>query len=477
MAASFPSAGELVQRPATAGLAALAVGVAAMQYAGLDIDVLAMRGDALIERPWTALTSALVHVSPLHLIFNLYWLCVLGVHVERELGSARTLLAYALWGIAANLGEHALFWGGVGLSGIGYGIVAYGWVRGQSDLQWAEWVDGRTAFLFAAWFVFCVITTITGVLPVGNVAHGVGAIAGALTGAMMRPTTKIAGAVGALVVGVIAVGVDLPVARDRLNLVGAPALDAERRGLAALELGDAARAVIELEHADALGPDDPRRLQNLAVAYHRAERVPELCATYDRLLAIERPIEAEPRHRMDAAYCHGRLGVAALESDRNEDAIASLEAARAIAEDDGYVLYNLAVAYRRAGREAEACDHFVRASDRLADGHDAAARCLADEALALMDATPPDAASAEALLARARRLDPDSASHAYNHGVSLTHLSRDDDAIDAFTTAERGGHTSASEALRFVLWRRCEAGECERCRTLVARGSGAPPCP
>jgi membrane associated rhomboid family serine protease/Flp pilus assembly protein TadD len=493
MAGRLPTTAELLRRPATAGLAVLAIAVGIADAMGLDVAPLTMRGDALLEAPWTAITSVLVHVSFLHLAFNLYWLLAIGAHFERELGSVRAWLLYALWGIVASLAEHALFRGGVGLSGIGYGLVAYGLVRARTArfdrtsivplLAWDEVVDARTVMLFAAWFLFCIGTTITGVFPVGNVAHGVGAIAGGLSALALAPGHRAVGLLGVVVVVALAVTIDVPLVRDRVNLSGMPALEAERRGLDAIEAGDYGWAIEELEHAVALGPDEGRRLHNLSVAYDRADRIEALCATYDRIAALDHDRSASsaaPYHAMDRtehAHCHGRLGVAALEADRNDDAIASLETARAIAEDDGYVLYNLAVAYRRAGREDEACAQFIRASDALSEANDAAARCLSTRALASMDAAPPDDASAEADLARARRLVPDAPGHAYNHGVVLTRLGRDREAIDALSRAEREGHGSAGPALRYVLARGCRGGDCEACRELTERGAAAAPCP
>jgi GlpG protein len=41
---------------------------------------------------WGLLTNAVVHIQPLHLIFNLYWLWILGGAFERTFGPVRMLL-------------------------------------------------------------------------------------------------------------------------------------------------------------------------------------------------------------------------------------------------------------------------------------------------------------------------------------------------------------------------------------------------
>lgn len=53
---------------------------------------------------WQLLTSAIVHIAPLHIAMNLFVLCVIGPQLERLVGWARFLLLYLL----AALGSSAM---------------------------------------------------------------------------------------------------------------------------------------------------------------------------------------------------------------------------------------------------------------------------------------------------------------------------------------------------------------------------------
>lgn len=275
----FPPFAELVASPATSGLALLAFGATLLTWAYPDVDSLTMQGDVLHDAPWRPFTSALVHVDVLHLAFNLYWLLVLGVHVERENGSLRTFLGYAMIAAASSLTEQAFLRGGVGLSGIGYGVFAYGWVRSRSEPRWAALVDARTTQTFVVWFFFCIATTVSGVFGVANIAHGVGALVGALAGLSKQRRAAI-GAMAASVV--VAFVLDLRPVRDRVNFAGQPGLEAEAHGLELLGRGDAQGGVDELLRAVALSPGEARAHFNLGVALSRVARDGEACDEYQR---------------------------------------------------------------------------------------------------------------------------------------------------------------------------------------------------
>jgi hypothetical protein len=160
-------------------------------------------------------------------------------------------------------------------------------------------VDPATSRAFAYWFVICIVLTVSGVLPVANVAHGVGALTGGLYG--LARTRRILLAPLAAVVA-LAFVLDVEPVRDRVNLVGEPATEAEQRGIAALEAGENERAIHELEHAVALAPDDPRVLYNLAVAHTRTGDE-SACAIFHRVLVLE-PGNVEAQRAVDA--CRGR---------------------------------------------------------------------------------------------------------------------------------------------------------------------------
>lgn len=286
----------LAETPATSGLVLLAIFATLLGWTRPLLDQLAMQSDLLHDAPWRPLTATLLHVSPMHLAFNAYWLLALGTPIEKDVGTARTLLGYAVIGLASSAAEQALFSGGVGLSGIGYGVFAYGWVRARRDPAWRVVVDGATARAFGLWFFFCIATTVTGFFPVANVAHGVGALVGGLLAAAR---TDAWAKVALPLTLALALVLDVQPVRDRVNLAGAPALEAEREGLAAIDAGTPADAIAPLERAAALDPHEPRVLYNLGVARARAD-AGGACDAYRAALAIDPDY---PRAREAANAC------------------------------------------------------------------------------------------------------------------------------------------------------------------------------
>lgn len=278
-----PPLAELVRVPATFGLVVVSIATTLVSWWHPLVDQLAMQTDVLHDAPWRPFTSTLLHVNVLHLWFNAYWLLVLGTPIERERGTLRTLAGYVVVGVVSSLAEKAFFQGGVGLSGIGYGAFAYGWVRAQHEPAWAKIVDASTTRAFAIWFVVCIGLTVSGALPVANVAHGVGAIAGGLLGLTM---TRRAAWLGLAALFAVAFVLDTQPVRDIVNFSESPALEAEQRGITALEAGDDAGAVTELERAVALAPSDARILYNLGVAQQRTND-PRACETFRRVVALD----------------------------------------------------------------------------------------------------------------------------------------------------------------------------------------------
>jgi len=185
-----PSPALFPQFPVTSSIAILAVVVAMIQWKGDDVTFLYPSGALVPEQPWRLLTSALLHVDALHLVFNVYWLWVFGTLLEKVLGHLLTLGMVFLFAAGSEAAELALFDGGIGLSGVGYGMFALLWFLSWKDARFAGTVDWQTAFLFVAWFFFCIWTTITGLMPVGNVAHGMGAVLGVSLGWVLTAQGK-----------------------------------------------------------------------------------------------------------------------------------------------------------------------------------------------------------------------------------------------------------------------------------------------
>ena len=256
-----PSLKHVPHYPVTAGVAAAALIVTGMWWSGQDIDSFVMNVRVWANwELWRALTSTLPHVNFVHLAFNLYWLWTFGTLVERVYGHLKCAGIFLLLAFGSSLAEFSLFYGGVGLSGVGYGLWGMLWVLEKRDARFADAVDYQTSQLFVFWFFLCIVLTVANVMPVGNVAHGVGAGLGALLGLAMSSKgamrqKSIAGLVAVLALCLTGATVFWP----WVNLSAYAQPEVERMGLEAMNRDDNANAeklleiAVRMRHAPA-GP-------------------------------------------------------------------------------------------------------------------------------------------------------------------------------------------------------------------------------
>ncbi len=87
--------------------------------------------------------------------------------------------------IASNVGEclielqsRDVVWFG-GMSGVGYALFGYLWMKGCAHPEEHLWVNYNTDVKMVVWFLLC----FTGMLgPIANAAHGVGLVVGMIFG-------------------------------------------------------------------------------------------------------------------------------------------------------------------------------------------------------------------------------------------------------------------------------------------------------
>jgi len=177
-----PPIQDWIKYPVTSGVATLALLVTIAKLGGIDVSFLYMsRGLGPIQI-WGLLTSVFPHGDLIHLVFNLYWLWVFGTLVEAVYGPSRTSAMLLLFAVGSSAAQFAIHEGGIGLSGVGYGLFALLWVLSRNDERFRGAVDSQTIGLFVVWFFLCIYLTYTGTWLIGNVAHAMGAILGALLG-------------------------------------------------------------------------------------------------------------------------------------------------------------------------------------------------------------------------------------------------------------------------------------------------------
>lgn len=260
---------EVPRYPIIAGTCLLAILVSLFWWANNDISPLFE--SAMIRRGelWRLLTSIFPHVGVLHLIFNVYWLWVFGSLVEETYGHLRTVALIVLFAAIPNAFEFALLDGGVGLSGVGYGLFGLVWVLSRKDARFADAMDSKTVQLFVGWFFLCIVMTLTKIMEVANIAHGVGAVTGVLTGFAINLPQRRVQAAGAISVLLLAGLWGSTVGRPRVNLSKTAGSEEGHLGYAALLANNDKDAVRWFQDAVAYRSPDPLVWYDLGVAYER----------------------------------------------------------------------------------------------------------------------------------------------------------------------------------------------------------------
>lgn len=278
-----PSLKYVPHYPVTTAIAAGAIVVSGMMWTGQDVSAWLMNSDVWNRwQLWRALTATLPHVNFFHLAFNLYWVWTFGTLVERVYGHLICAGIYVLLAFGSMLAEFAVLNGGVGLSGVGYGLWGMLMVLERRDARFADAVDRQTNQTFIGWFFLCIILTVTNVMPVANVAHGVGAVMGMLLGLAVagNRSEKWQGCAGLAAIMILSL-LGATVFWPYVNFSKYAEPEVEQAGLSALERGDDARAVKLLEISVRMRNAPARAWYNLGVACQRTGRYEEADAAFE----------------------------------------------------------------------------------------------------------------------------------------------------------------------------------------------------
>lgn len=279
--------------PVTSSIAVAAIALTLLEWSNVPLNEFYLDNQVWEHwQLWRALTSTLLH-APLprggifHLAFNLYWFWTFGALIERVFGHLRCAAIFVLLALGSMLAQYAVLVGGIGLSGVVYGYWGMLWVLEQRDDRFRDAVDQPTSQMFIGWFFLCILLTVTGIMPVANVAHGVGAVMGvllgfAICGRRQVQRESIAGLAIVLGFAVLCSTVYWPLA----NFSPFAGEEIEDAGIAALDQKDYARALTLLERAAHGRHATARMWYNLAVAYRDDRRPRDAVAAFERAAAM-----------------------------------------------------------------------------------------------------------------------------------------------------------------------------------------------
>lgn len=128
-------------------------------------------------------TSFFVHLSILHIAFNMLWLWRLGVVLEMTVA----LWKYVLFLVSATMVGSCcelLLSGqtGAGASGAGYALIGLLWGGRGFHESWGRLATKENMGTFLVWGVLCIFFTFTKTMPVANGAHFGGLLFGVAVG-------------------------------------------------------------------------------------------------------------------------------------------------------------------------------------------------------------------------------------------------------------------------------------------------------
>jgi membrane associated rhomboid family serine protease len=341
---------------AVTGLLAIAVTLA--WWGRLDISPLLADVHIREGQLWRLVTSVLPHVNFLHLAYNLYWLWVFGALVEGAFGRLRTAGILLLLAVGSSAAQYALSEGGVGLSGVGYGLFGLVYVLDRAkDPRFTNAADHRVTALFIGWFFLCILLTKTGAWRIGNVAHGAGVVLGLLLGlaVVARPAWRPL-ASGVLVV---ALGLALGGATFFWPYVNLSANSLAYEGCLALQAGRNEAAAALFRRALKLDSGQAFCWYDLGIAYQRQGRWEEAAEAYGRAAALA-PGRAD--YRKVLAGCKGRQAYDRQRAGDAEAAVRLYKEALQLGGQDALLWFNLGTAYTDRGQRESADEAFARAA-------------------------------------------------------------------------------------------------------------------
>jgi membrane associated rhomboid family serine protease/TPR repeat protein len=265
-----PALTRLPRYPITGGIGILAIAVTAATWVGKDLSLL--WPTAMIRRGelWRLVTAIFPHADVLHLAFNVYWLWVFGTLVEEVFGRAKTAALILLFALGSSAFEFAFSRGGIGLSGVVYGLFGLLWVLSKYDERFRDAVDDQTIAVFVVWFFICIGGTLMNAMNVGNIAHGTGAVLGILAAfSIVRANRRPAIVAGIAVIVCFALCAST-FWRPVLNAADGEGYEEGRWGYDALVANQNGEAIRWLRDATRYQPKVPEFWYYLALAQERS---------------------------------------------------------------------------------------------------------------------------------------------------------------------------------------------------------------
>lgn len=128
---------------------------------------------------WGLLTSNFLHTEIWHIAFNLYWIWIFGKKIEFETDKTNYIFLIVTAALISSLAQLGFSDStGIGLSGIGYTLFGFLFIKGRTSDEYKGFLKKKTIHLFLFWLILCVFLTQAKIWNVGNAAHIAGLVWG-----------------------------------------------------------------------------------------------------------------------------------------------------------------------------------------------------------------------------------------------------------------------------------------------------------
>jgi len=147
---------------------------------------------------WRLVTPIFLHFSPMHLVFNMLCMLILGQAIENVRGRFRFLALVLVIAILSNVSQFfyqlsldrtpwfswqpSPFFGG--MSGVVYGLFGYVWMKQRFEPHLGLGLSTENIIIMLGWLILCAMNLMG---PVANTAHLVGLITGMVLGVVALP--------------------------------------------------------------------------------------------------------------------------------------------------------------------------------------------------------------------------------------------------------------------------------------------------
>jgi GlpG protein len=194
------------RRPLTSGLAAICVGVFAVEFISHDFAAsvqdwlgffphevagrtndLAVGLRAILQgQIWRLITPIFLHVSIMHIVFNVWALLQAGTVIENKRGTPTLALLVFLAALASNMGQYIYMIAVdkqtipfAGISGVVYALFGYIWMKGRVSPEEGMILHPNTVRFMLGWLALGFVVRW---FHMANGSHVVGLIVGMLFG-------------------------------------------------------------------------------------------------------------------------------------------------------------------------------------------------------------------------------------------------------------------------------------------------------